>query len=435
MPALTVLLAGAALFAQKPTIYQQVVRTPDIRNGYEDYLRAADAVHTPAIDALLRWSPQGEPEESSRGATQEEIERVRISNQILNWRLLRVRREIAEQGARALQLMKVGNAKPVYDPREKRTPETAYPELSEFKVLMRVLAADAYVKYADGNSAAGTQQLLDGLVFANKVSGGSLISSLVGIASTAIVLGSFETHLRRLSLNDCKKIQAAVGSILTEPSHMLRALKFERDSASDAFAYRISNPDAGIAFGRADDAERVQTIRSLPESAKAQLRDRFLKASMAIHALVEEAVRRPESEWGRVDDQIQKLIGGATDPPTKILLEASTPHFGLALTEYAKQRTQLRLLDLHARIIEFRWIHGRLPNTLAEAVGSERSRDPLSGDLFQYELRLGNSYRLYSKGTKELGEIELRYQAPLAEGANTRDPNLPPQACVGGGDR
>ncbi len=83
------------------------------------------------------------------------------------------------------------------------------------------------------------------------------------------------------------------------------------------------------------------------------------------------------------------------------------------LVAILRHRAQLRLLRLHARIIQYRWETGGLPKTLEELkLPKDETADPLSGKPFQY-LPKDRTYRLLSLGIPETGEIELRYRGQV----------------------
>jgi hypothetical protein len=429
MPALVLILASSVMLGQGSSLAQGIVQNPDIRNGYEDYLRAVEMIDTPIIKGLLGWYRGMEPVVPEPEATPAQLQATKVTNEVRTWTMVRVNRELASRAAPALSVLRIGNSKQVYDPRQALTPETLYPELAPFKTLAKVVVADAYVKFADGNPGAGTQSLLDGLTFAHKISGSGMLPSLVGIASTSIVLAGFETHLGRLSVGDCKKIETVATGLLAEPNHMLRALRVERDSAGSVFDYAMANPRAAfqLSSGPPSTTEDVLAIlANVPASRRPALREQFLRTANQIFAQLEQRLKSPEREWLSIDDAITKLVDDIKDPALKALVQLSTPVYGQALVASAKQRTQLRLLDLHARVLEYRWVHARLPAKLADAAGEMLAQDPLTGEPFQYELRAGNTYRLYSKGTKEMGELELRYKRAQSVEAPQRRPTDPP---------
>ena len=104
--------------------------------------------------------------------------------------------------------------------------------------------------------------------------------------------------------------------------------------------------------------------------------------------------------------------------------EALTPVDRHAIIAGLRSRTQLRLLRLHAKVIEYRWEHEQLPESLKAAVSDGTEIDPLSGEAFVFERPGVASYRIYGKGMPGVGEIELRYRAPVREPEGTPPPRL-----------
>src|SRR4051812_44130786 len=49
--------AGGGAPVQKPTLYQQIFATTTGQNGFEEYIRAADLINTPAARAYIDWRP------------------------------------------------------------------------------------------------------------------------------------------------------------------------------------------------------------------------------------------------------------------------------------------------------------------------------------------------------------------------------------------
>ena len=83
----------------------------------------------------------------------------------------------------------------------------------------------------------------------------------------------------------------------------------------------------------------------------------------------------------------------------------------------------MRLLALTAHIHRYRFHHGRLPNTLQEGIG-DAEIDPLTLKPFIYERKSDFEFRLASRGTKALGEIDLKYTRPTQ---TNEDKTIPPQ--------
>src|ERR1044072_3412317 len=235
-------IAALSAPAQQESVYSKVVKKPDIRNGYEDYLRAADALDHQAVS--IGWNGSGDryKEMLARKAaaskatrdeydtwTDEDERSLAGAKEFDGLDVLTARKKLAGRYGAAIDLVKVGNTKRVWDPREKIDTLTLFPELSAFRSVARLITADAYVKFSDGNSSVAVNNLLEGLTFSQRIGGTTVISELVSTACRAIVLASFEEHLGRLSENDTRKIMGQVEAMLKEPSSIIDTWKGERD--------------------------------------------------------------------------------------------------------------------------------------------------------------------------------------------------------------
>jgi hypothetical protein len=420
-----VALAMSVAGQQPSSLYQQIVKAPDVSNGYEDYIRAADLTRGTKFTALLGWLP-GQPERPiDAESTPQEVEYTQYANKIRTWSQLEVFRETSVRFGKALDIVRVGNGKNVRDPRVVLENITPFPERSHFKTLAKLHRADAYVKFSNGNPAAGTDSLLQGLIFSHKISGTTIISNLVSIACTAIVLRELDEHRERWSLKDCQRIRQTADAILAEPPGMAQSLKGERQFAASAFNDIFKDPTQflGEGFDKEFNDKVVKPLQKMTSEEKRRLRAEYDAKLEEVYQAMEHRLTRPEKEWEASDEEI--FPNARPDSVADALVSIVTPVFGQAFGAAARARTQVRLLGLHARILEFKWENGTLPATLEEAADAKLVEDPLTGGKFQYELRPGG-YRLYSKGSKSTGEIELYYRRSLGGASGPRDPNEPP---------
>lgn len=215
------LIAGTLAFftqAQGQSVYRQIVAQPDPRNGYEDYLKAADLARDPSLTTLLNWNPGqyqqlvdakkdmvANPQPGYEWDSDMERE-LRVAEQLRNENWLSIRQKIANYSQGMMELVRAGNGKQVWDPRKSVDPATVFPEYTGFKTIAKVIGASAYAKFAAGDSRGGTQMLLDGYTFSIKMSNSTLIGELVSAASRAIILASFEEELGRMSDDNAKQI-------------------------------------------------------------------------------------------------------------------------------------------------------------------------------------------------------------------------------------
>src|SRR5688572_24646992 len=152
---LTSLLAGAmmAVFSpqQHPSVYRQVVKQPNINNGYEDYLRGVDLIADRTVDDLLYWTPDlyegiveekksvlaGPSDPENRWSAEREA-RLIYFRELDSSNRLAINRLLVEKFGNALNYLRSGNQKRVWDPRDTLNAETVFPELGRFRRLAQL---------------------------------------------------------------------------------------------------------------------------------------------------------------------------------------------------------------------------------------------------------------------------------------------------------
>lgn len=429
-------LAVVSLVLGHQTLADQITKAlppPTGRNGYEEYAEAAKLTSIPLFGPYegLYTNPAGV---TSWPGDDDSVDPAwrELANRLKGMTYLEIKREEIDRFGQALVLVRAGNLKPVYDPRPRLTPETVFPELSQFRQISRLFAAECYVRFGDGDSAAGTKSLMDGLAFNYYISGGSLIASLVGVAGSSILFRAFEPRLPQLSIHDCRDIETISGQILAAPMGLVVGLEVERKSTTELMASAFRST-AGLKDLKAllvsDTDEKSDPFKDVQtDLASAQPAD-FVRwgseASDAVKSLyggLEQKLLQPEAKWVGSDDDM-KLLMSQHSPVVNALLNALMPSWDHVMSAFAKQRTQLRLLALHGKVLEYKWQHNKLPDHLADAVDAAGCQDPLSGREFGYT-RKGDGYRLFSYGSKSTGEIELYYKNPPASGAGQAGPPL-----------
>lgn len=409
---LAIAAAIVSLLAQgSPKLTDRVFSTLTGENGYEEYVKAADIVDTPQFHLYLDPSPDVLDQ-----AVRDDPKVSGLAQKLKSMSLLAVRQEAVQRFGPALELVRKGNLKNVYDPRSDITPETIFPELRNFKYLARLFTFESYVRFAEGNPSAGTKALLDGLVFSYNISGGCAISSLVGVATSAIVLASVEERLPMFSVSDCSRARSLAQEALKAPRQLRKALEVERKLTTSILDEVFAKPDllykiAGDGDQRTTD--RLKTVVAAlrthgPQEAAKWKRD-VADAINQHYLTVAELLKRPEYQWFGAESDPDSSVPLGSDPVVKSLLESVMPFTPQILQAEAKLRTQFRLLSLHAAVLEFKWKSGHLPKNLGEAVTSAESQDPLANAPFHFEPH-GSSYRLYSQGNTATGPIELKYR-------------------------
>jgi hypothetical protein len=411
-------LGGQQTFADQ---IDKALPPPTGKNGYEEYCQAAKEVFTPAFGTYEYLYIDSSGMTSSAGDDALDPATIALRTRLKGMTFLAVKREEAEKFEHPLQLVRAGSLKPVYDPRTSLSPGTTFPELATFRSLTRLFVSESYVKFADGDSSAGTKSLMDGLAFNYHISGGSVIASLVGVAGSSIVFRAFESRLPSLSVKDCRDIQTISTQILAAPMGLKAGLEMERklnmSTIANAFKSLANLKDFEKGFSSDEDQKDDGPTKAIDAQLKnAQPADFARWAQEAPNAVsdlylgLESKLDLPDAKWFGAEDDTS-LLKSQHSPIVAAIVGAISPSWDGLLAAVARQRTQLRLLALHGMILEYKWENNKLPAKLSDAVAAASCQDPLSGQSFVYE-RKADGYRLYSRGIKATGQIELNYRRP-----------------------
>jgi len=411
------------------TNYQRVITHPDPANGYEDYLRASDVLNSPDFGLYLSWTPKQYDEllAQKKDAGSHDPEwtppsdaSLALAKQLRELDYLGVMRMAASRFGSALALVQAGNSKRVWDPRAKLDAEALFPEYAGFKNVAKFITLDAYVRFADGDTRAGTSELLDGLTFSRRIGGSCLIAELVSIACQSIALASFERSLTQLSEADAVQIEKYADAALAEPNTYVPSLQRERDAALANMDLMLASPAnfIGDSGSGAQSEAFTKYVKGMSPHERETLRSNVAQTLNDTFNRIIGRFGADESTWA--DKHPEDLPPEPTSVASAqavadVFIAILFPVYDQATVAVVRARTQLRLLGLDARIIEFKWHNHRLPSELKEAIPASLLNDPMGKTAFQYELRDGG-YKLYSKGLPSTGPIELRYRRP---------PNLP----------
>lgn len=398
------------------TLLGKIVPVPTGKNGYEDYLRACD------IAGHGVWSKYEEMImyrlSKLRGNNDTEDESTLLPlppGTTLDSSDLGIRIAANDRIGGAIDIITTGNNKRVFDPRQNLSFETVFPEMAEFKMMSKVCANRAYVEFAEGKSSFAVRDLLEGLKFSRNIFDSVLISSLVSIAMQGIILAEFNRHLGQLSLSDAQMIDRACDSMIAKPYPVRDVIEHEFAMTMSSVDYVFDNPDSML---NEDQAKAIgSTIKGLNSSDRAQLKGLVQQGLQQRFEVMANRLSGPESSWP---------VGDLTPDPMMSLEDKSISNLALIIvyglegnsmqhqvtSAMAKARIQLRLLQLHAKVSEYRWQNSILPTKIEDFADAKTARDPFTGETFHYELKDGN-YRLYSTGVPGLGQIELKYRNQL----------------------
>lgn len=383
--------------AQPPqSLLHRLIPSPTRANGYEEFLAAADVVSN--AEVKLAADRALEP-----NATLEHA------------------RKLSRLAKPAFDLVRRGLQKPVVDPRAGRelSVDTLFPELPAFRTLTRAYAKEMYVQFADGSPRVAVQRGLEGLSFAQRVDGFTVIQLLVASAMQAVILAEFDRNLAHVPEVETQSIIGHVADALDRgarwPVAMATEMEFFRNSVRSFGAGKLEL--GSLLVGDQDPVEWIAELDKLDARGKANVA-RNVEAVLGDRlGWIEALGRSPESDWF-VSPQDFKT----GDPVADQLADLFVVNTSMLAVSDARIRTQLRLLRLHAAVTQFRWRNLRLPSSLDELGHPEWVADPLSQKPFAYRRTGSGGYELYSEGARQTGRIDLRYVRLSPDSTATGEP-------------
>ncbi len=416
---------------QPPGLIEQLSIKATGQNGYEDYLRAADLTDRPDYKALGAWlnyrqfAKANQDKKDEEGNLTDPPVPPGLSPSSSELEVRRARANFMEE---ALELVRAGNRKPVSDPRTHIDALTLFPELAKFKELAKGFVDLAYVRFADGKSAQGTDALIQTLEMGNGISHGALLNVLVGIACDSLALAAFEAHLDQLSLADARRVETTCRRILGREPAIVASMRLEKQFSMNMLGDSLRSPAEFkkammiFDFGGEESTALQERVESFSAQDLKRLANLTLVEIAAEFDRVINALSRPEASWttsvqgpDRYEEALaQKDLKNITIEEMAMgLASIFHPISSQAALAELRSRTQIRLLLLHAKIIEYRWQNAKVPEKLLDATDAKDVADPMSGEAFKYEAQERNRYRLFSVGRAETGDIELKYRRPI----------------------
>jgi hypothetical protein len=386
---------------QQETMYRNAVQVPTGKNGYEEYLQAADLIANSKERSLI----------------------ITAGSNPVTKPVLAARREVLSKFVKVIDLVRKGNAKEVYDPRTTVGAATLYPEFAEFKSIARIFVCESYIRFADGNPRAGTQAIMDGLTFARKASQTTLISYLVSVAITAIMLAEAENHLYHFSEPDAIRLIDYCTKAVADTQALVKAMEGERTFMQAEVKSLLSDPKKYLGVGDTYDTEQtaalLKTFGSMDPATRGKVGARVMARIDDQFNRISNLMSQPVKNWDSPPE-----LPAMDDSAEGLLLEMVMPIHSQVLLAAGKSQAQLALLRVHAYIIKYRWQHNTLPASLKVLENDEHIIDPISGEPFEYKILGPNSYELFSKGFKSTGPIHLKYKRePKEDGGGPPPPS------------
>ncbi len=408
-------------------LFQKLFPSPSGKNGYEEYVMAVDYADRNLWNTYDQWLAYlSRKEQEKKMQSDDDVPPVPpgVSPEMTD---LDVRKIMDEKFSNAIHWISEGNRKGVTSPRREISVDTTFPEYAGFRLLARVDANKAHVEFADGRTSSAVKDLLEGLKFSQNFFGTSRLSSLVSIGSQTIVFSEFENHLSQLSNGDAMDIDRSCKAMLSQPLALKDLLRMEYQAWINDLDTIFEKPE--ILFVDDKDKSFVNQIAHISPSERENIKPLIVSG---LDARMGEEMRRfdgPETGWMLRDQSPDPVASKSDLSISNLALIVVNALQGKAIkTQYAnavaKGRIQLRLLRLHAQVIEYKWQHNKLPTKLEDFAKDHAGFDPIANEPFHYELKDG-SYRIYSMGIPGLGRMELRYRNTVPPKPSPDTP-LPP---------
>ncbi len=389
--------------------YKQLLALSGSRNGYGDYVRAAQIVARPENRPLIQYlidsarSPQT-PKPAGVPANLSQVELFRLET-----------RQMSE----AIALVRRGNRKRCSYPDLKLSAATLRPEHARFKDLARLFANAAEVAYKDGQPDKGSHLLFEGLKFTDQFEGGPLLSTLVAMNCRSILFKSLRNHFASLTRNDLVRLTQWSQSVQQKPSPFLVASIVERESDRRFWFQFCDDPKADLRSTEMPEpvlSKATEALQRLSQKRRGELYDLYLDRLETPWRAVEARLRQPETLW------LDKLTVPAfmldeasmakmKDPPGVTLGILGYIRLYQALTQddsgidtavptlrhAVQNRIQARVVGLYAAVGQFRLQHHRLPKSLSEA-DVKTLKEPTTDRPYVYEPQADRkSFRIFTR--------------------------------------
>lgn len=426
LPLITFTFFALSSLQQPKSLYEQVIANPNPNNGFDDYIRAADVLNDGHADLFYRWTPGAYDrvkqivDDSKQPPSDAVLQHLQMEKQLDDIGYLGVQQAMQNRYARALDLLRQGNQKRVWDPRKPSYVDVR-PEGSALRAIVELCEAAAYADYAKGDSRSGTGDMLAGLTLTTNIEPNSMMDYMMGVAWEQMIMDRFSRFLASLSEADTLQIIQFVDAQLAKPTPYGSALKSYHDLLMVSMDQVVGPSSTDPTYQTPAEKFAAAMTPQQRQQAATEVADGIDRQYRDVMRLLD----GPESQWCP-----QRQDPFNPDVPVRnvddYVLNKVTEFASVArLANVLRHREQMRLLGLQARIINFRWHNNRLPASLSEAVPKALVIDPINNAEFAYEPHPDGTYRLYSKGNAATGPVEVRYISPNTRGD---DQAPPPQA-------
>lgn len=378
---LSALLGASAASAQtapkppaKASFFRQVIPQPTGKNGYEELVLAAETFRNSRHYAAVQ---------RMEGLTLE-TKRALLDD---------------KQVARALQLLRQGLQKPVFQPRQELTFATLLPELGPIRDLAKLLAIQQYVYLADGRTSEALGIARLGIRLGRAVQMDTLVAGLVGIAMSTLCIQPLSQHLDQLSARDCATLSQICLEWLNQPNPQMALLAAEQRWMRTSLAALRDQVKQGDVAGAAKQL-------GLSDETLKEYQAFIPKDPAQVDVLFNQAIQRFEEHLQKVVAELQKpawerKLPGELKPEDAggYLASFLIPSYSLVNNRFTREQAQIQLLACHAAIRRYKWEHDRLPGSLEELRLGNLALDPYTGSPLRYQVK-GQRYSLTAAGVE-----------------------------------
>jgi hypothetical protein len=269
----------------------------------------------------------------------------------------------------------------------------------ELLYVSEIMSMNARVRFADGDPAGATNDLMALLEFSERGNGSLLIEVLNGaFFDRGLAYETLRTGLHQLSLEDCHRLRRYFESEAAKPAPEIAS---SRDELSAVVADVPKIFDQIVKLE--DWAEIPPEMRELNADQKEYYVEKIRAGLVRYQSEIDAMFAEGERNW-------RDMSFSDSDPIVEFAVNYYKPFI---MWDFAlKGRTRLRLAALHCRIMAYKRRNNRFPSAIDELGPAETLLDPASGGSFVYEKFSEQSYRLYSRGNDYSGPIDLEWGTP-----------------------
>ncbi len=371
------------------SLFDTVIGQDSGKNGYADFVRAAGlALDRDFQETLARVPNPGAP----------------------GW--LTGQRNAVQTHLEILDRIEAGLRKPVQYPNLAFSLSQRFPELPLFRDIGHWLECKANVDFADGAPESAVAKLAMALDLGTAVAAtGGLDHYRCGVAIHMNALATIDRNLSRITLEGSKRLQRSA-ELALRASQLTNNLVTERQALDKSVALLMGSgmKDELANFGLKTSTDGP-SVPSRWSTLSAQERQTVMSAVLTEQGTrfdgLAAALREPESTWilGKGFPGLEPETPSDESPLGFLVMRLGAIDKSLLKVE-AMHRVRLRLLRLHAKIIEYRWRTLKLPTDLGQLHDENAVKDPLTVLPFIYKVD-SRKYELFSAGDPQSGPIGL----------------------------